>query len=76
MEVLRRQPQRSSFIETQLPSYALSTRSQECIRNHPATTSKSEHSACQAPERLLRKSHDYVKKILTYWWTNRYLWAR
>lgn len=21
-------------------------------------------------------THDYVKKILTYWWTNRYLWAR
>jgi len=22
------------------------------------------------------ETHDYVKKILTYWWTNRYLWAR
>ncbi|TMF04947.1 MAG: lytic transglycosylase domain-containing protein [Chloroflexi bacterium] len=22
------------------------------------------------------ETHDYVKKIQTYWWINRYLWAR
>jgi hypothetical protein len=24
----------------------------------------------------LAESHDYVKKILTYWWTNRYVWVQ